>query len=291
MSRNCLIIVNPISGLGSGPRKAQKIADLLRAQDFHVELLVTDGPGAALRASAKLDPGAISLVLCLGGDGTVNEIVNGLSDKRIPLAVCPAGTGNVLAKEYNLPTSPRGVVEMVLRGKIRLLDVGVWNQRRFLLFAGIGFDAAVAMLMHYKRTGRICMLSYIWPTLRALATYQFPAVNISVDRQSVGRATSVIVSNVHSYGGPFGFLENAEPNDGLLDICLLKGRTRWAFFRYIWGGLCRRTLRYKDVQILRGTNIDLQSDGDVPVQLDGDFAGRLPATIHVLRAQMPIFVP
>lgn len=291
MPRNCLVIVNPISGLGSGRRKAPVIADLLQAHGFHVAVMETDGPGAAFRAAAEIDPAAVSLVVCVGGDGTVNEIVNGLGDKQIPVAVCPTGTGNVLAKEYTLPTSPRAVTEMILRGRIRLLDVGVMGARRFLLFAGIGFDATVALSMHRRRTGRICMLSYVWPTLKSLATYQFPVVDVTVDGQPAGTATTVIVSNVHSYGGPFGFVEDADPADGRFDICLLRGRTRFSLFRYVWGGFRRRMLRYKDVSTLRGGTIELRSAADVPVQLDGDFAGRLPARIDLLHARMPVIVP
>lgn len=291
MVKKCLMIVNPISGLGFGRRNAPRLEALLREHDYEVELLWTTAKGSARAAAEEADPDDVSVILSVGGDGTLNEVVNGVGDKNIPVTIFPTGTGNVLAKEYGIPYSVRRVCEMILQAKIEMLDVGDIGGRRFLLFAGAGFDAAVAMSLYQSRTGRITMLNYVGPTLKALFTYRFPQMQVTVDGKPAGAATCALISNVHSYGGPFGFLEEADPTDGLFDICLMRGHTRRDLVRYIWGGLRRRILDYDDTTHLRGRSIELTSDGDLPIQADGDFVGKLPVRIELLPARLPLIVP
>jgi len=291
VARKCLIIVNPISGLGFGRRNAPRLEALLREAGYDVELVWTTARGSAQTAADEAAPDDVSVILAVGGDGTLNEVVNGVGDKDIPVTIFPTGTGNVLAKEFGIPFNTRRVCEMIVQGKTERLDVGRIGDRRFILFAGAGFDAAVAESLYRRRSGRISLLSYVSPTLRALFSYRFPEMEIEVDGKLVGSATTVLVSNVHSYGGPFGFLEDADPTDGIFDICLLRGRTRRDLVRYIWGGLRRRVLEYADALHVRGTTIEMRAEHDTPIQVDGDFIGTLPARIELLPARLPLIVP
>ena len=291
MAKKCLIIANPISGLGFGRRNAPLLETQLRENGYEVELFWTTAQGAARAAAEEANADDVSVILCVGGDGTLNEIVNGVGDKRIPVTIFPTGTGNVLAKEYGIPYNVSRVCEMIVHDRTKWLDVGVIGNRRFILFAGAGFDAAVTMSLHRRRTGRISMLSYVSPVLRALVTYRFPEIEVRVDGQFAGTATCVIVSNVHSYGGPFEFTQQADPTDGLLDVCLMRGRSRWDLVRYMWGGLRRRLLRYEDTKHLRGAVIELDSKSEVPLQADGDFIGNSPVKIELLHARLPVIVP
>lgn len=291
MRKKCLIIANPISGLGFGRRNAPRLEALLRQSGYDVELVWTDAEGAARAAAEAADPGEVTVILSVGGDGTLNEVVNGVGDRRIPVTIFPTGTGNVLAKEYGIPYDVSRVCDMIVRGKTVALDVGVIGDRRFLLFAGAGFDAAVTKALQQRRTGRISMLNYVGPTLRTFATYEFPEMTVAVDGRPAGNATTVLISNVRSYGGPFGFLKDADPTDGAFDICLMRGRRRRDLLRYLWGGLRQNVLRHKDTAHLRGTLVELSADGDAPIQADGDFIGNLPARIEMLHARLPLIVP
>ncbi len=291
MSKKCLIIVNPISGLGFGRRNAPRLQAALHASGCEADLFWTKTAGDARQAAANTNADEVSVIVSVGGDGTLNEIVNGVGDKGIPVAVFPVGTGNVLAKEYSIPCKVKDVCEMISRGKTALLDVGLIGRRRFVLFAGIGFDAAVAMTLYERRKGRICMLHYLSPTLRTFLHYPFPEIRVTVDGQATGTATTVLISNVQSYGGPFKFARGADPTDGAFDVLLLRGRSRWDVLRYFWGGLTRRILRYRDVTCLRGATIELTSDGEPPIQADGDYIGKVPAKIELLPARLPLIVP
>jgi len=291
MGERCLIIANPISGMGLGRRQAPRLAAALREQGRRVELVWTDAPGTARQAAERADPSDVALILCVGGDGTLNEIVNGLADKHIPVSILPTGTGNVLAKEYGMPYGVGRAADMIARGRTVTLDVGLIAGRRFVLFAGAGFDGAVTRALGRSRVGRINMLDYLGPALRALATYDFPEMELAVDGASAGVGTCVLVANVHSYGGPFAIVEEADPTDGLLDVCLLRGRTRRDLARYVWGGFRRRLLDYPDVTHARGTTVELRSETGVPIQVDGDFMGMTPAQIELLPARLPVVVP
>ena len=285
------MIVNPISGMGSGRKQAPRIEELLRENDYDVDILYTDAKGSAQTAAAEAGPADVSVILSVGGDGTLNEVVNGVADKGIPVTIFPTGTGNVLAKEYGIPRDAKRVCEMIVRGKTEQLDVGLINGRRFLLFAGAGFDAAVTMSIYHSRTGRMSMLNYVAPTLKTLFSYRFPRMQVTVDGESAGEATSVIVSNVRSYGGPFSFLDDADPTDGLFDICLMRGHRRRDLVRYIWGGFRHRIGKLPDTEILRGTSIELAAEDEAPIQADGDFIGKAPARIDLLPARLPLIVP
>ena len=291
MPNKCLIVANPISGLGFGRRNAPRLEAQLREHGYDAELIWTTKSDTGRATAAAADPDEVAAILCVGGDGTLNQVVNGLGDKRIPVTVFPTGTGNVLAKEYGIPYSVARVCDMIRRGKTELLDVGVIGDQRFVLFAGAGFDAAVAMALSESRTGRISMLNYVAPTIKALSTYRFPEMEVVVDGELAGRATCVLVSNIHSYGGPFEFVEDADPTDGQFDICLMRGRGRWDMLRYLWGGLRGRILEYEDITHVRGAQIELTSDAAVPVQADGDYFGKLPVRIDLLHAQVPVIVP
>jgi len=291
MPGTCLIIANPISGSGRGRRDAPGLEAGLRRNGFGVELFWTDAPGAARSAAEAADPEQVSVILSVGGDGTLNEVANGVGDKNIPIALFPTGTANVLAQEYGIPPSVERVCEIIAAGKTVRLDVGLAAGRRFVLFIGAGYDAAVVAAVAAKRTGRITKLHYVGPVLKALATYRFPEMEVVVDDQAAGRATSALVCNVHSYGGPFEIAEGADPTDGLFDVCLLRGRRRRDMVRYFWGGMRHRLFRYQDTARLRGKVIELRCPAAVPLQADGDFVGELPVRIELLRARLPILVP
>jgi len=290
VKKKCLIIINPISGMGSGRRNGPKLQRLLMDQGYEVELFTTTAAGDARDAAARITPGEVSVVLSVGGDGTLNEIINGLGDKDIPVALFPTGTGNVMAKEFGIPRRPGRVCEMIVRGNTRRLDVACIGDRRFLLFAGAGFDAAVTQSIHETRSGRLTMLHYTAPILKTFARYAFPDISVRVDGERVGTATTVLVTNVHSYGGPFAFVPDADPTDRLLDVCLMPGRRRIDLLRHLWACVRGRLLKCKDVVHRRGRVIELDGDG-VPVQMDGDYFGPLPVRIELLPTQLPLIVP
>jgi len=152
------IIVNPVSGKGKALRRAEAVAATLRTLGCEVDLAQTKTGGDARRLAGE--SGSFSAVVATGGDGTVNEVLNGFPDQGAPaLAMIPSGTANVLAKELRLSRKPEELARMLREGKETSWDVGIErvSGRRFLLFASAGYDAHVVRIFHAARTGPIAM--------------------------------------------------------------------------------------------------------------------------------------
>ena len=289
--RKATIIYNPISGMGSARRKIAALKSGLQHCGFQVELAGTAHRGDAMALASSLKPDT-SLLVVVGGDGTLNEVVNGLGPGSPDVAVLPTGTGNVMAKELALPKNIDGICRMVARGGSRKLDVATVGGRRFLLVASIGFDAQVTLIMSSERKGCIGLHSYIGPVIRTLLRYRPPTLHVEVDGGRTSRVGSlVIISNVSSYGGPLRVAPHAVPDDGLLDICVFKGNTRSGIFRYFWGAWWGRVGMLDDVEYLRAREITVTSDRKVPVQVDGDPAGFTPVTFRLEKWRIPFLVP
>jgi len=289
--RKARVIYNPISGMGAGLKKISDLDQGLKKCGFQVEFHRTAHPGDARHLASTIRDDH-SLLVVVGGDGTINEVINGIGPGSPPLAVVPTGTGNVLAKELGLPKAIPEVCRMISRGASRSLDVASIGRRRFLLMAGVGFDAQVALVLSSERKGCIGLHSYTGPIIRTLLRYRPPTLHVEIDGGRTSRVASlVIISNVSAYGGPLQVAPHAVPDDGLLDVCVFKGRSRADIMRYFWGAWCGRVGRFDDVEYLRGKEITVTADRKVPIQVDGDPVGWTPATFRLEEWRVPLLVP
>jgi len=284
-----LLIVNPIAGRGAVRGRLDEIEHGLRRLGRKPHVAATTKPGDARQVAASAEDG--DLVVVAGGDGTLNEVVNGLA-ADCPVAVFPLGTANVLAKEFRLPREPRNFCQMVQQGRQRLLDLGTVQGRRFVSMAGAGFDAEVAASLAASRSGGIRMRRYVRHIARCLFSYDFPRITVSIGgHRATDAAGFVLVSNVRSYGGPFVIAPRATAQDGLLDVCALRTRgllgrlgAMLAFMAH-----CPRLVR--STRYFRARSATLASDAPVRYQVDGDPAGHLPATFELLDRKLRLIVP
>lgn len=293
LSDKVRIILNPVAGSGMWRKFLSKIRRGLRREGFSVELIKTEAPGDAQRAVEEVvADGRYYSIIPFGGDGTIHEVINGLEGRKIPLALFPGGTGNVLCKEFSIPSDPEGFLATVCYGKVRSIDVGLLNGRRFHSFVGAGFDGHIVRYISQSRRGNMRQWHYIWPTVRAAASYRPTRICVKVDgRLVVEDASTVVVGNVRSYGGPFEITHRAVSDDGLLDICCVRGRSFLSWVKYTWGMFCRNIDRYRDVEYFQGREIEIWSDEHTPVQVDGEVGGELPVSISVQPRQVPLLVP
>ncbi|MBI5368773.1 MAG: diacylglycerol kinase family lipid kinase [Planctomycetes bacterium] len=285
------IIVNPISGRGRAGKLLIDIVPMLEYAGYSVEVFVTQKSGDA-RAAASQTAG-ISTLLVIGSDGTVKEVLNGLIEHPVPLAVLPVGTANVLAKEFDLPKHPEAVARVIRDGRIQWVDLGRFEGGVFALMAGAGFDGVIVRNLHKARTGPIRMWEYVTLGLRTVARYRPRPLTIEVDGHVVEReATFVQIANVSAYGGPLLFSPLARADDGFFDVMWHTGKTRRDTFRLFWHAFfTRNPLRMSDVGFTRGRRIALASEHAVPLQVDGDPGGFLPAHFDLLPRALPLLVP
>ena len=285
------LVVNPVSGRGRSRLLASRVADLLRAGGHPVEIYRSGGPGEIRKRARELSD-ATERILVVGGDGTLNELLNGLADPtRVPIAQLPNGTANILAHELSLPREPAGVARMLIEGPVRFLDMGLAGQRRFLMVASAGFDAMVTRSIALRRTATLGYLGYVAPILRTLRDYVPPRIEVRVDDGPAVEGQLVLVGNTRNYGGLFTMADLARCDSGRLDVCVLRNASLGGLVRAAVSGLTGGLSRRDDVVYVTGRRIRIESDPPVPVQIDGDHAGTTPLEIEIRPAHVPIVLP
>jgi diacylglycerol kinase (ATP) len=288
-ARRLLIIFNPAAGWRRRQRLA-RVLEALDAQGCTCTLRETDGPGAAERLAGQADPGTVDLVVAAGGDGTVNEVVNGLIGSPLPLALIPLGTANVLAAEIGLRTDPASVAACVALGEPRPISLGSANGRRFILMAGAGFDAHVVHQVSVPMKRWLGKGAYVLSTLRQLLVYPFPTYEIQTDHQ-IWRAASVIVANARHYGGPFVLAPKASLQRDTLQICLFERAGRLAAIGYGLALFSGRLPKLRSCRVIEARRVEIRGTPGEPLQGDGDIIGRLDATIEVLPGALRLVFP
>ena len=285
------VIVNPTSGGGRGRVLGEALRDALEERGASAELLLTAAAGDAFAFAAR--PGA-ACVVSVGGDGTANEVANGL-DGDTPLAILPVGAANVVARELGLPREPGRLADIVVAGKTRLMDAGLLGDRKFLLGAGAGLDAAVVETLHGSRRGRkISKSSYILPTLRTIAAYAFPKIRVVADGTPLADdAEYVIVGNCRRSAGAFEATPEARIDDGLLDVCILRKLTLGRLAALLWavwrpGFAQNKHVLYRQAKVIELAPTETPA---APLQIDGDPAGVIPATFRVAAGALRVVVP
>jgi diacylglycerol kinase (ATP) len=287
-----LLVVNPASGRGRARARAEALRSAL-AVSHPVDVVETQRRGFAadVVAGRALD---FERVIAVGGDGTLNEVLDGLlrlgaePDELPALGFLPSGTANAAVLAFGFGTSPSVVARGLPNAEVRPVDVGVVrhgeSERPFLLWFGAGYDAVVIDALNSERTGLMGIAGLARKTpavLRAIRSYTAPDIEVRVDDRGPSTAASVILANVAemAFGGTA--VEGADPFDGHLDLLTVPraGTVRL-------GALCARMMisslaRAAGVTHALASRVVLHAEGDVPFQLDGEPVGYLPAEIRV----------
>lgn len=287
---NILVIGNPISGGGRAGRRATRLAKRLEARGHEVEICFTEKAGDATARASRVEGDADRIVI-VGGDGTVNEVVNGLRDPtRIPLALLGTGTANILAHEMNYPYTPEAVARLVESEETREVDLGRAGGRRFLAVVSSGFDALVTQVIAESRTSTLGYLGYAKPILKALGSYHPPDLTVRVGNEEI-RGGLVIVSNTRNYGGLFTMAESARCDSGYFDVLVLERATYLPMIRSAIGGLLGGGIsRMNGVVHRTGMEVEIVSAQPAPVEIDGDFSGETPIEIGMDGGRVPFVV-
>lgn len=292
MTRRVAIIANPIAGGGRGGRVAPELARHLEARGFEVELTLTGKAGDARTRAAELDPDRHWAVVSIGGDGTLNEILNGLPDPTLRLAVMPLGTANVLASELGLPQDPAACAAVVDHGREVRAALGLAGDRRFLLFAGVGIDAHMVTRLEQVRRGTLGKHGWLAPVLHVVWHWPDDRLRVTTEEGETREGlTEVLVTRVRNYGGVFRLPEGIDIEDGWLHVLCFPQTTRMQYLGLAWRAW-RRGLRAGDgVEILRTRALTVSSARTVPVQVDGDFGGHTPLDIRLAPEAARILAP
>lgn len=282
------LIANPAAGR-SAPQHIAQARSLLEGAGATVELVRTAARGDARAAAAEARGGGYDRIVAAGGDGTLNEVLNGLAPSTIPLAFIPLGTVNVLALEARLPFDLAAACEVAIAGRPQPVALGRAGDERFLLMAGIGFDAEVVRTVSPQLKRRIGRCAYLVSALRHFAAGYAPQLKVTVDDQPTCAAQALIVGNGRLYGGRFSLTPGADLRAPEFEVLIIERSGRLALLRTALRMLCRRPVATGDGRLLKGKEIRV--DGVAPLQFDGDWIGATPATFIIEPAALVLMTP
>jgi len=283
------IIYNPAAGQRRKHFYGSVIA-ALRAQGITFEERPTAGRSdaeALVRAAVAKD---FDAVVAAGGDGTINEALNGLIGSPLPLGIIPLGTANVFAAEMGLPVSADVIAETLITGPEAEVYVGRANNRAFGLMVGVGIDAHIVRDVDPSLKRRIGKGAYAWETFRQIVRGPKTSYDISVDGIAY-RAASVVVAKGHFDGGRFVAAPKARLTEPSFEIVMATRVGRWAALRYGLALMTGRLSRLADVRIVTGARVAIQGPAGEPVQGDGDELTELPVEIELAPRPINLIVP
>jgi len=284
--RELCIIFNPAAKGERAGRFVQAIRERFPGAYFQE----TRHPGHATEL-ARLAAAEFPLVVAAGGDGTINEVVNGLAGSETVLGVLPIGSVNVFAMELGIPGSLRRALEVLRDGVVRKIDLPQANDRYFVQLAGVGLDAETVRTTLPENKKAYGPLSYVM-SLATLAGKTAPTLNVKNGTEKAYEASFMLVGNGRHYGGPFSFFPGAELTDGQLDVCLFHKCSHFDLLRYFRGILTYGAhTGFPDVTYFKADQLTVEAAQEVPFEVDGEFHGCCPVTFRVRPVALRVKVP
>ena len=269
-----------------------RIVYTLAAMDVDIQIAATEYKGHATEL-ARMYASTHDVIVVIGGDGTINEVVNGMIGTNALLAILPFGTSNVLSLELQLPNSLKDFCAMLeSQFTVKPIDLGRCNDRYFTCMAGIGLDAYIIRHTNLGLKKRFGALSYIMTFLRSFWNYRWRKIDIKVGHTTTHQTGYfAIVGNSHYYGGSLVVADRAQLTDGKLDICLFKSAGATAFLRYLVSTIRGKISRQSDIDYIQASHFDISSKHPFSVHVDGDYFCRLPVTISVVPSALNVITP
>ena len=302
---NALLIYNPTAGNG-GSRRLRDLDSarrILACAGIHTDLSETRRPGDAAEIARRAGAEGRHLVIACGGDGTLNEVVNGLATlpngHRVPLALLPGGTANVLAKELGLPWDISRAAQCLVRGHLRNIALGLATplehpekKRYFVSVAGAGPDGMMVYSLDLELKSRIGIFAYWWEGVRQVVRYDFPRFRV-VTRDKQLDVTLIIVGRTKHYGGPFRITTEADLLEDRFELVALTTQSRLRYLSYlptVWLGNMRAL---NDAHFWKSDAVVCEplNERAVYAQVDGEALGRLPVEFRIVPRGITLVIP
>ncbi len=292
--KRVLLIYNPHACSGKSITHLPDILEYFKRSGVHVDVHETNGPDEASAIAAKART-KYGLVVAAGGDGTINEVINGMvggkNSKQPLLGIIPLGTENVLAQELGIPLDPAKACEHILGGSARTVDLGRaqcnGKKRYFVIAAGIGFDAHVASMMNPELKKLLGSAAYVVTGLKELFNYTPSHLRVKINGIEYS-GYFVIVGNAKLYGGKAMLTHKADMTDGLLDACVLQSKDVFNFIKFLFGVALRQHDYFEDVVYVHTKKIRIESDTPVLAHVDCEILGTTPVEIEVCPKKIQI---
>jgi diacylglycerol kinase (ATP) len=281
-----------------GLKRLSNAAEILREAGHDTWLVPTQGPGTAGAIARQSIAGGAELILAAGGDGTINEIAEGVAFSDVPLGILPAGTANVLANEMGLGSSIEAaaanlracVPTRISMGRVQCVN-GSGDTRLFLLMAGVGLDARIVYNINLPLKARLGKLAY-WLAGFSLVGRDLDEFEVLVEGRRVSCAFALI-SKVRNYGGDLEIAQNVSLLDDRFEVVLFEGRNSFRFLTYLARVAVRRLTGVPGISLIRSGSVCLPAAAGprVHIQVDGEYAGHLPASVEIVPEALTLLIP
>jgi YegS/Rv2252/BmrU family lipid kinase len=297
-----VFLVNPAAESGAVGRGWPELARRAAALGLRGDALLSDGPGQlGDLARAAVEHGA-SRIVAVGGDGTVNEVAQGLAESpQAELGIIPRGTGWDFARTYGIPRRLEAAVAVALNGNVRAIDLGraayrAWDGTDavsyFANIASAGMSGAIAKRTNETSKALGGKVSYLWATFAVFARWRNDEVRVTVDQEHrTGRMHDVVVANGRYFGGGMMICPEAEPDDGLFDVLLIGDLSKRDLLLTLPKTYRGRHLPHPKAELLRGANVEIEAPQPLPVELDGEQPGTTPVRFDVVPKALRLRVP
>jgi diacylglycerol kinase (ATP) len=282
-----LIILNPAAHSERAQRKQARVESLAR----DCVVCATSHIGQAESMARRAVEEGFEKIVAAGGDGTINEVVNGLAGTRATLGLLPIGTMNVFATELGLPVHDLERCWNIVQGEhTRVVDLAQANQKFFVQLAGVGLDAQVVKETSTKLKRNFGPLSYLISAAQ-IAARRPPRLFIESEDAAIDEGSFVLVGNGRLYGGPFPFFKHAALDDGLLDVVVFKRLGYLEIIKYLQDVVFSSKIRVPEVEYFQTRRLCVRSDQTVPVELDGELVGNCPVEFSLQERALQVLVP
>jgi diacylglycerol kinase (ATP) len=298
-----VFLVNPASAAGTTGRRWPEIAHRAAEVGLSGDALLSERPGHLTELARQAADDGAQLLVVVGGDGSVNEAVNGIGDRADPpeLAVIPRGTGWDFVRTFGIPRRIEDAATIALAGVTRTLDVGKVSYRSWdgsdadALFANVasaGMSGAIAQRANETTKALGGKASYLLALVAVFARWSANDMQVTVDGEvRHGRMFDVVIANGRFFGGGMKICPDALPDDGLLDVLTIGDVTKRDLVTTMPRIYRGTHLPHPKAELLRGRVAAVESDSPVPIELDGEQPGTTPARFEVLPAKIRLRVP
>ena len=285
--KDTLIILNPAAHSERAQRKRAQVESLSRGSTF---CATTRTGEAELMARRGAEEG-FEKIVAAGGDGTINEVVNGLAGTKATLGLLPIGTMNVFANELGLPVHDLELCWNIIQNdRTRTVDLPKANQKFFVQLAGVGLDAQVVKETSAQLKRNFGPLSYLISAAQ-IAARRPPRLSIESDDAPINEGSFVLVGNGRRYGGPFPFFKHAVIDDGKLDVVVFKSLGYLEIIKYLQDVVFSSDIRVPEIEYFQTSRLRVDSDQAVPVELDGELVGNCPVEFSLQERSLRVLVP
>ncbi|MGI9491747.1 MAG: diacylglycerol/lipid kinase family protein [Geminicoccaceae bacterium] len=287
--KRVLVIMNP----AAGRRHRGRLQAVLRAlgdRGCEVVVQATKARGDAEKLAGQIDPERIDVLAIAGGDGTINEVLNGLGAAAPPIAIIPLGTANVLAVEIGLGSTAEAIADTIAFGRRQRISLGCANGRRFAVMASAGLDAEVVRHLSLGLKRYFGKGAYAFETIHQLFSFHPPAYQLSIDGKTC-EAHGVVIANGRHFGGRFVVAPNASLEKPNFDICCCTRGGRAAALQYLVSMMRGRLPDRTDYEIIAAPSLRISGPEGAVVQADGDIVTRLPAKVSIQPNAVELMYP